>query len=958
MKIIEDQIHIFVKNQFPQFYKEQGTEFIEFVKEYYNWTQQSNNTIFHSRNLLDYRDIDKTIDEFLVHFKEKYLGSGPLTQSKIPSNVKHSLDFYRSKGTDQGTKLIFQELYNEPGVDIYYPGADVIRPSDGEWKVPVYLEVSVSPKNASFVGKIITGSSSGATAFVESSSRRSIGGKFFDLLIVSDVTGQFQYLENLTSDGSLKDSPKVIGSLSNIVIDDPGKDFFEGDIVDVISTGRGTLGKARINTTGQSTGKISFQLIYGGTCYGSNTVEITADKTLGIYGVANSHEEVSYFFENEVVRQPMSLLTFNGANVQFVIGQKITGANNTANVAEGTIISVSQQPITGTVSINAISNSTLVTGKNTRFTDELVANSYIKFYACSTFYQVSEVLSSTQFTINSPSVSLVANTLNIANGTIQVMVDSGNFVNALKIANTSTLIFGVEDKTANGTVLGGNSSVIGLTNTSGTFVGTLGSYLYGEASGIVANVNFVGVGSGAAFKLGAIKPVDTIIVNTDKIKDYKAVALNATTYGFPNDPSGNVSSVIGSTLSYKNYNIGSVISIGGINPGGGYNFKPFTVFRDPYTFRYEKNDEYVRLNKLKASTFIPGELIKQLTSKSSFELDVVGSLTPPADNDVVNQFQGATVKYGRVITGNTAFIKILTTNTFVNSTLSTAITGTVTSNATSAQVNGTGTSFTTDLTAGDFIKFAGSTRIFRVNAISNNTTLTLTSNSIGITGANTIQKANNIVMIRPANSYFYVNNAVSNTVPYTAKAEVITVVDTTNENSLVVRPTTLSAVIEEGLPIYGEITNAYANVVFVSDITTTPYVGYNATVNTYAEIANGVIKTLSVVDSGFAYENEEQITLQSASGARATGFVRLNKQGSGEGYFKSTKGFLNSDKYIHDGYFYQTYSYQIKSSLPLEIYGDTLKQIAHIAGTKLFGSVIRSSTANVQITTTGVNIET
>jgi len=39
MKIIEDQIDIFIKNQFPEFYREQGEQFIEFVKEYYKWTQ-------------------------------------------------------------------------------------------------------------------------------------------------------------------------------------------------------------------------------------------------------------------------------------------------------------------------------------------------------------------------------------------------------------------------------------------------------------------------------------------------------------------------------------------------------------------------------------------------------------------------------------------------------------------------------------------------------------------------------------------------------------------------------------------------------------------------------------------------------------------------------------------------------------------------------------------------------
>ena len=88
MKNIEDNISIFIKNQFPEFYREQGNNFIEFVTEYYRWAQQSNNDLFYSRNLLEYRDIDKTIDQFLVHFKEKYVATGPLVNDKVKSNIK------------------------------------------------------------------------------------------------------------------------------------------------------------------------------------------------------------------------------------------------------------------------------------------------------------------------------------------------------------------------------------------------------------------------------------------------------------------------------------------------------------------------------------------------------------------------------------------------------------------------------------------------------------------------------------------------------------------------------------------------------------------------------------------------------------------------------------------------------------------------------------------------------
>ena len=83
MKNIEDNISLLVSNHFPQFYKDEGSLFVDFVKEYYSWAQQSNNYLYFARNFLEYGDIDSTIDSFLIHFKEKYINGSPLNLSKI-----------------------------------------------------------------------------------------------------------------------------------------------------------------------------------------------------------------------------------------------------------------------------------------------------------------------------------------------------------------------------------------------------------------------------------------------------------------------------------------------------------------------------------------------------------------------------------------------------------------------------------------------------------------------------------------------------------------------------------------------------------------------------------------------------------------------------------------------------------------------------------------------------------
>jgi len=181
----------------------------------------------------------------------------------------------------------------------------------------------------------------------------------------------------------------------------------------------------------------------------------------------------------------------------------------------------------------------------------------------------------------------------------------------------------------------------------------------------------------------------------------------------------------------------------------------------------------------------------------------------------------------------------------------------------------------------------------------------------------------------------------------------------TSASFINVKRKTFNQSFTSGVEITGATSGATANVVSVTQIEESSLMGNNAVVNSFAGIVNGSITSLSVIDSGFAYEDGESINIEIDTNAYiATGYANLINQGVGEGYFKSTKGFLNSDKYIHDGDFYQFYSYQIQTELPLETYGDTLKKLMHVAGTKLFGNVIKVSNVDVTIKSSGVEITT
>ena len=51
---INDKISIFVKDQFPEFYAEDGAVFQAFVEAYYEYLEQSNQTLDYARNLIEY----------------------------------------------------------------------------------------------------------------------------------------------------------------------------------------------------------------------------------------------------------------------------------------------------------------------------------------------------------------------------------------------------------------------------------------------------------------------------------------------------------------------------------------------------------------------------------------------------------------------------------------------------------------------------------------------------------------------------------------------------------------------------------------------------------------------------------------------------------------------------------------------------------------------------------------
>jgi hypothetical protein len=311
---VEKKISNFIESQFPQFYLEEGDNFILFVKAYYEWLESAYavnkstkviiskdayyklseieklnytlylNPIHQARDIFNIRDIDNTLIDFLEHFQRKYLYGIPfkiIVDKRLL--LKHIFDVYRSKGSIQCYKLLFKLIYNQD-IDIYIPGEDILKPSDGTWSQPQYLEISYANNITNLVGKTIIGASSNTTATVESYITEPISENIISTLYISNIQpkgGVFSIREKIVeitkraNTEAVANAPTILGSLDSLSIFNGGRNFSIGDVIKIARrdplTNRlvtnGIDGKLKVTKVSSAIGALKFDTVRGGFGY-------------------------------------------------------------------------------------------------------------------------------------------------------------------------------------------------------------------------------------------------------------------------------------------------------------------------------------------------------------------------------------------------------------------------------------------------------------------------------------------------------------------------------------------------------------------------------------------------------------------------------------------------------------------------------------------------------------------
>lgn len=126
-------ISALVRSQLPEYVRQDYDTFVSFVEAYYEYMEQTQGAMTVSKNLIEYLNVDTTLDAFIEHFRRQFLTLIPT--DAIPDKAwltQHIKEFYRARGTEKALRFLFRLLYNEE-IEIVYPKEFILKCSAGNW---------------------------------------------------------------------------------------------------------------------------------------------------------------------------------------------------------------------------------------------------------------------------------------------------------------------------------------------------------------------------------------------------------------------------------------------------------------------------------------------------------------------------------------------------------------------------------------------------------------------------------------------------------------------------------------------------------------------------------------------------------------------------------------------------------------------------------------------------------
>src|SRR6056300_1740589 len=288
----------------------------------------SPNPVTNIQELLNFRDPDKVISNFLTKFRNEFLNTLPenLNSSVNKRNlIKNVRSLYRAKGTNRGHELFFKLLFNEDSETIY-PREQMLRASDGQWDTQLIMRAiqstaqSLTGDTADLVGRTITGETSGATAIIENVFKFQIGENLVTEFILNEdtISGTFSTSEVIrgtqTDEDDIFIKTTITGIPNSTNLTNDGTLYTEGEtvsitgggtgaIVNVDAIGRGSLTNFYIDDGGSGY-EIGDDIVFNNTDTGGGSAEAKVSIVNGGFTQEESEstEEDHLVLEDETTR--------------------------------------------------------------------------------------------------------------------------------------------------------------------------------------------------------------------------------------------------------------------------------------------------------------------------------------------------------------------------------------------------------------------------------------------------------------------------------------------------------------------------------------------------------------------------------------------------------------------------------------------------------------------------------
>ncbi|MEX0597994.1 MAG: hypothetical protein WD512_16005, partial [Candidatus Paceibacterota bacterium] len=236
-----------INSQLPKFVRDDHETFIAFMEAYYEYLEQhienlsEGKLVDRTKNLLNYINIDTSLDEFLEKYYNQFLSLIP-NDTIADKNliIKKAKDFYRAKGSEKALKFLLRILYNKEA-EFYYPKRDILRASDGKWFIQISLRIenvylddnlTVDVNDLEkFKNKKIVGRISNSSAIVERIDRFYESGTLINELIITNIIGDFLNDEiiDVTSDEYDLNATIFGATINTITITHRGTNYLIGD---------------------------------------------------------------------------------------------------------------------------------------------------------------------------------------------------------------------------------------------------------------------------------------------------------------------------------------------------------------------------------------------------------------------------------------------------------------------------------------------------------------------------------------------------------------------------------------------------------------------------------------------------------------------------------------------------------------------------------------------------------